>query len=52
MADWSTPESTSGLTSAFNPNDTGKFSIGDGSVFDFYGLFVYNRAFSDVEVYN
>ena len=48
--------SVSNLTSAFNPSHTGRFTIGNQGgatnycTMDFYGLFFYNRALSDIEM--
>ena len=45
-----------GLTAKFNKSDIGRFSIGNGNnssnyaTMDFYGLFFYNRALSDIEM--
>ena len=49
-------KTTTGLTTAFNPVDVGRFTLGNGNKasqyadMDFYGLLFYNRALTDDEI--
>ena len=39
------------LTTALNSSDVGQFQIGENCTMDFYGLFFYNRALNDNEMF-